>query len=132
METLYPLVMHASGMVFASPSYWGTMTAETKKFIERLTPLTNNDQLMGKVAACIGFSKENQGGIDNVALDIARCLLQMGFIFLPYSILWAPGGDVSANAVEPAWAFSDAPHVGKDMVRYITLLQKHPIPWFAD
>ena len=35
MQTLYPLVRRADAIVFASPIYWFTMSAQTKLFIDR-------------------------------------------------------------------------------------------------
>lgn len=133
MKPLYEKILRADGMVFASPSYWGTMSAEMKKFIERLTPLTNTGaRLMGKVAAFVAHSKENAGGVETAALDMAKCLLQMGVIITPYSVLWYPSNDPSAMIKEEAWAFADAPHVGRNMVRLINLLKEHPIHWFTE
>lgn len=132
MKPLYQKILRADGIVFASPCYWGTMSAEMKKFIERLTPLTNTGmRLMGKVAAFVAHSKENAGGVEAAALDMAKCLLQMGVIITPYSVLWYPSNDPSARETEKSWAFSDAPRVGKNMVELITLLKEHPIRWLA-
>jgi multimeric flavodoxin WrbA len=126
----YPLIMKADGLVLASPCYWANMSGVMKDFIDHLTALENDGfKLQGKVAAFIAASKENEGGVEMAAMSMVTALAQMGVLIIPNGILWYPGKWLTAKKTDKSWAKTDAPLVGKHMVKMIKLLKKHPISW---
>jgi NAD(P)H-dependent FMN reductase len=70
----------ADALVFASPSYNGTISALAKTFIEHLGP----DRLTGKVVGCIGVSAE--GSAAQAAGDLCRILVHCGAWVVPIMV----------------------------------------------
>ena len=129
---IYPKIRRADGLVLATPVYWANMSGVMKDFIEHLTALENKDfQLEGKIAAFIAASKENEGGIEMAAMSMVTALVQMGVLIPPNGVMWHPGTWVTNEKRIKNWAQEDAPKVGKNMVKLINHLKKHPIYWEA-
>lgn len=127
---LYPDILRADGLVFATPVYWANMSAVMKNFIEHLTPLENeNFALQGKVAACIAASKENEGGVEMAAMSMLAPVTQMGMLVPPNGVMWYPSYWSNAREEKVEWAKEDAPKVGRNMVRLIRQLKASPIDW---
>ena len=109
------------------------MSGIMKDFIDHLTALENDHfQLIGKIAAFIAASKENEGGLEMAVMSMVTALGQMGVLIPPNAIMWYPGssGHIGATSEgKKSWAMDDAPHVGRNMVRLINLLREHPIEW---
>jgi multimeric flavodoxin WrbA len=127
---LYPEILRADGLVFATPVYWANMSGVMKDFIDHLTPLENDGfQLEGKVAAFIAASKENEGGLEMAVMSMVTALAQMGVLIPPNSVMWYPGGWSTTNKKVNSWAKEDAPKVGRNMVKLIKILKKNKIEW---
>lgn len=125
MQKIYKKLLKAEALVFATPTYWANMSGMMKTFIDRLTPLENDGfKLEGKLAAFIAVSKEGEGGAEMAAMSMVAALLQMGVMIPSNAVLWYPGKWVRADGVDESWAFSDAPKVGKAMVKLSKLLKK--------
>ncbi len=132
ITALYPEIIRADGLVFATPVYWANMSAVMKDFIEHLTPLENDGfSLQGKIAAFIAASKENEGGVEMAAMSMVAPLAQMGVLIPPNSVMWYPSYWSNARDEEVAWAKQDTPIVGRNMVRLIERLRTSPINWGA-
>lgn len=130
ITALYPEIIRAEGLVFATPVYWANMSAAMKDFIEHLTPLENDGfSLQGKVAAFIAASKENEGGVEMAAMSLVAPLAQMGVLIPPNAIMWYPSYWSNAKRERVAWATEDAPKVGRNMVRLILQFKEKPIDW---
>ena len=56
MQEFYPKVIAADGIIFGSPSFFGSMTAQAKTVIDRLYCLYNAYVLPGKVAGVISVA----------------------------------------------------------------------------
>lgn len=118
MQKLYPKIIKAAGLVFATPNYWANMSGVMKNFIDRLTPLENEGfQLENKIAAFIATAKENEGGMEMAAMAMVAALSQMGVLIPPNGIMWYPGKWVRTDGADEAWAITDAPEVGQTMVK---------------
>lgn len=67
---LYPEILRAGGLILGTPTYWANMSGIMKDFIDHLTALENtgDDLLLGKVAAFVAASKENEGGVEMAAI----------------------------------------------------------------
>jgi len=131
MMPIYEKIIRASGIVFATPNYWGLLSGMMKNFIDRLTPLENEYKLNGKIAAFVAASKENQGGTEFAAMSMLIPIIQMGFMVPPFSVLWYPSSVKQAgNKTEEDWAITDAPLVGRNMVRLAE--RTKDIRWFSD
>ena len=127
---LYPEILRADGLVFATPVYWANMSGVMKDFIDHLTPLENDGfQLEGKVAAFIAASKENEGGLEMAVMSMVTALAQMGVLIPPNSVMWYPGGWTTTRKKFDSWAKKDAPKVGRNMVKLVEILKKNKIEW---
>ncbi len=130
ITALFPKIIKADGLVFATPVYWSDMSAVMKDFIEHLTPLENDGFLLnGKVAVFIAASKENEGGLEMAAMSMVGPLAQMGVLIPPNGVMWYPGHWSTAEGEHNGWAKEWAPTVGRSMTELIMLLKKHPIQW---
>jgi multimeric flavodoxin WrbA len=130
ITALYPEILRADGIVFGTPVYWANMSAVMKDFIEHLTPLENaEDTLLGKVAAFIAASKENEGGVEMAAMSMVAPIAQMGMLIPPNAVMWYPSKWASARNEHTSWAREDAPIVGRNMVKLIKQLKENPIDW---
>ena len=95
MLKLYPKMLEADGVIFASPTYWGYPSALLKSFIERLTVMDEisddprRRRLQGKVAGAISVAKFD--GSSRVAQDILSMANYLGFIIPPHSFAFHTG-----------------------------------------
>jgi len=95
MPLLYPKMMEADGVIFASPTYWGYPSALLKSFIERLTAMdeisddVSRRRLQGKVAGAISVAKFD--GSSRVAQDILSMANYLGFVIPPHAFAFHTG-----------------------------------------
>lgn len=130
ITALYPEILRADGIVFATPVYWANMSAVMKDFIEHLSPLENDGfALLGKSAAFIAASKENEGGVEMAAMSMVAPITQMGVIVPPNAVMWYPSHWATSKGDHTGWAKEEAPSVGRNMVKLARLLKENPIHW---
>lgn len=130
VTALYPDIVAADGLVFATPTYWANMSGVMKEFIEHLTALENDHfKLQGKIASFIAVSKENEGGVEMAVMAMVAAVGQMGVLIPPNAIMWHPGIWVNSSGVPHSWAKEGAGLVGENMVRLAQLLKERPIDW---
>lgn len=67
-----------SGIIIGSPVYYGSMSAEVKRFIDASVKL--HGKLDGKVAAAFSSSANIGGGNESTVLDILHAMLIHGMI----------------------------------------------------
>lgn len=83
MEKIGDKLIKADGILMASPSYFGTPTAQIKKFMDRTRYLKMDDQrLKDKILGVISSSGLNQGGGQSTTEDIYRFGLMHGMLIV--------------------------------------------------
>ena len=71
-------LLKADGIVIGSPTYYGTMAAEIKRFIDE--SVEHHGALEGKVGAAFSSAGGPGGGAETTVLDILKALLIHGMI----------------------------------------------------
>lgn len=71
-------LLNADGVIFGSPTYFGTMAAEIKSFLDE--SVKHFGKLNGKVGASFSSSALLGGGNETTVLDILKALLIHGMI----------------------------------------------------
>lgn len=71
-------LLKANGVIIGSPTYYGTMAAEVKKFID--DSVKHHGKLVGKVGGAFASSGGLAGGNETTVLDIVKALLIHGMI----------------------------------------------------
>lgn len=71
-------LLEMDGVIIGSPTYYGTMAAEIKKFID--DSVKHHGKLVGKVGGAFTSSGGLAGGNETTVLDIAKALLIHGMI----------------------------------------------------
>jgi NAD(P)H dehydrogenase (quinone) len=71
-------LLRADGVVLGSPTYYGTMAAEMKAFIDR--SVQYHGKLEGKVGAAFSSGGGLGGGVESTVLDMVRALLIHGMV----------------------------------------------------
>jgi NAD(P)H dehydrogenase (quinone) len=88
----------ADGIVFASPTYIGSIAAEFKLFVEKLSNPVWLDRLwVGKLAAGITVSSGRSGDKLNCLMQMVIFAAQMGMIWVPVPVI---GGHYSSKSSE--------------------------------
>lgn len=77
----------ADGVIFATPTRFGNMTAQMKAFIDATGSLWAKGTLVGKVASVMTSSNTQHGGQEATILTFIPVLLHQGMIYvgLPYT-----------------------------------------------
>jgi len=116
MQELYPLILKADGIIFASPAYWFSVSGILKNFLDRMTCMEVNDLLEGKIAGAISVAEETGG--DEVVNYLIGTLNEMGFLIPPFgAIFFNKKGKVS-------WRKKDLENLGENMVKLAKILKK--------
>ena len=71
-------LLGADGIILGSPTYYGTMAAEMKAFLDRSVKI--HGKLEGKVGATFSSGGGLGGGVETTALDMVKSLLIHGMI----------------------------------------------------
>ncbi len=71
-------LLKADGIILGSPTYYGTMAAEMKAFLDRT--VKHHGKLEGKVGAAFASGGGLGGGVETTALDLTKSLLIHGMI----------------------------------------------------
>jgi NAD(P)H dehydrogenase (quinone) len=71
-------LLKADGIILGSPTYYGTMAAEMKAFIDR--SVKYHGKLEGKVGAAFSSGGGLGGGVETTVLDITKALLIHGMV----------------------------------------------------
>jgi len=114
MQELYPKILAADGIIFGSPSYFNSLTAQAKAIIDRLCCLYFQDKLVNKVAGviCVAGSSGH-----------AEVCHQFSNLFEPahmFSADCATGYALEKGGVkEDDYAMKSAGELGKQMVSLV-------------
>jgi len=77
-KTTFRDLLEADGIILGSPTYYGTMAAEIKAFIDRSVKL--HGKLEGKVGGAFASGGGLGGGVETTVLDLTKSLLIHGMI----------------------------------------------------
>ncbi|MGB9622525.1 MAG: flavodoxin family protein [Candidatus Bathyarchaeia archaeon] len=81
MEKLKSVFLGADGIIFAAPSYFGSVPGLMKNMMDRSRPLKmSGHKLSGKVASVLALSGLRYGGAEQVAEALVRFALMHGMI----------------------------------------------------
>lgn len=117
MEKIYPLLLRAKGIVIGSPSFWFSVSGTLKNFIDRLTSLENNgDLLEGKVFACVSCAEESGG--EEVGHYLISVFNEMGCLIPPFA---TPFFNQSGKG---SWQKKDLESLGRNIVRLAKVAKK--------
>ncbi len=109
MQELYPLMLWAEGIVFGSPVYMGTMTAQLKAVFDRARPLWLMDNALSpKVAAAVAVGGGEFGGQELTIQNIYWAALNHGMIVVGSASLRYGEWEVCGRASEPGEVARDA------------------------
>jgi multimeric flavodoxin WrbA len=126
MRTIYQEMETADGIVFGSPVYFGSVSAQGKAVMDRTFAFLWRQKLKGKVAAPIlAVRRVGAGQTRNLLYGffMAHGMIPVrgaiGYGMEKGDVLQGAGGGVNVSAVE------EARNVGTDIVRAVIQLAKH-------
>ncbi len=125
MQELYKLMDQADGIIFASPVYFGSVSAQAKSVMDRTFALLGKHSLKDKVAGAI-VATRRVGAVQARSLIFAFCIAHgmivagggIGYGREPGDVLQGVGGGINFSALE------EARLVGASMVKLAQRLDK--------
>ena len=109
MQELYAMLERADAIIFGSPVYFGSVSAQTKAVMDRMFALLGRRALKEKVAGALVVTRR-VGAIQARSLLYAFCIAQgmvvaggaIGYGREPGDVLTGVGGGIDMSAVEEA------------------------------
>ncbi len=124
MKNIFMSLLLADAVIFATPVYWFGPSALLKSLIERMTALENTGKLLdGKVAGLVATYEED--GATQALLSLVAPLLEMGFLFPPYSLVFT-----TKHVPQDKVAIRDAKRLGKNIVALARFQRHRPRNWW--
>jgi multimeric flavodoxin WrbA len=81
MDEIYPKLIEADGIILGSPVYFGTVTSQTKAFMDRCRPLVRAGMLLrSKVGGAIAVGGIRHGGQEKTISAIIDYFLLVGIL----------------------------------------------------
>lgn len=116
MQTLYPMLRKAEGLIFATPVYNGGTSAQTKAVMDRCRALLAADKnaLKHKIGMAIAVGGDRTGGQELAIQQITTFYILNGAI--PVS-----GGSFGANLGATFWSKDTLENVKQDQEGFKTL-----------
>lgn len=107
MQELYAMLLKADGVIFGSPVYFGSVTAQGKAVIDRMFALLQKRELKGKVAGALVVTRR-VGAIQARSLIYAVCIVHgmvvaggaIGYGRELGDVLTGVGGGIDTSAIE--------------------------------
>lgn len=111
MQELYEMLERADGIVFGSPVYFGSVSAQFKAVMDRMFALLGRHALQDKVAGALVVTRR-VGAIQARSLIYSFCIAQrmliaggaIGYGREPGDVLTGVGGGIDMSAVEESRA----------------------------
>src|SRR5208283_78826 len=99
MQNLYPLLIQANGIIFATPVYYGGISAQMKAVMDRTRALVAADKnvFKGKIGMGIAVGGDRSGGQEFALMQIHNFYIINGMV--PVS-----GGPLGANFGATFWS----------------------------
>jgi multimeric flavodoxin WrbA len=82
LEDIYDIVAKADGIIFGSPVYFGSMSAQLKAFFDKSRKLRNQKALYNKIAAGVTVGGSKYGGQETTMKAIHDAALIHGMIVI--------------------------------------------------
>lgn len=114
MQELYPKILAAEGIIFGSPSYFCSVTAQAKTVIDRLYCLYYTDLLVNKVAGVISVAGSR--GHEGVTLQFDNFIEVAHMFSADYAAGYA---SVKGEVRKDDYAMKSAEELGKQIVTLI-------------
>jgi multimeric flavodoxin WrbA len=107
MQELYEMLERADGVIFGSPVYFGSVSAQGKAVMDRMFALLGRRAMKGKVAGALVVTRR-VGAIQARSLIYAFCIAQgmivaggaIGYGREPGDVLTGVGGGIDMSAME--------------------------------
>jgi len=126
MTALYPLLLWSEAIVFGTPVYLNTMTAQLKAVFDRCRPLWWMDNaLSGKLVAVITIGAGRWGGQEIAAEHVFACAFNSGMALPPSRPVSSATWRVCGVARDPGDIFQDtrAVNAAEDMGRRLAQIK---------
>jgi multimeric flavodoxin WrbA len=125
LQNLYPLMIQAKGIIFATPVYNGGVSAQTKAIMDRTRALAASDKnvFKGKIGMGIAVGGDRNGGQE-------FALMQIHTFYLINGMLPVGGGFFGANFGATFWSKDTLDGVKLDEEGFRSL--KKTVKRFAD
>lgn len=78
-ETVMNRTMEADGVIFASPVYFGSMSAQLKCFFDKTRDARAKKAFLGKPACAVSVGATKYGGQQSTIRSIQDCCMVLGF-----------------------------------------------------
>jgi len=109
MQELYTMVEQADAVIFGSPVYFGSVSAQTKAVMDRMFALLQQRALKDKIAGALVVTRR-VGAIQTRSLLYAFCIAQgmivaggaIGYGREPGDVLTGVGGGIDMSAIDEA------------------------------
>ena len=115
MQDIYPKLLEADGIIFGTPVYFWSLTAQAKALIDRTFIFSAERKLRNKVAGVV-VTEGRAGGVSAVAVFNGFFLLQQ-MIMVGEAIGF--GGPKEGAIKDDERGMARAEELGKSIVRYI-------------
>lgn len=73
----------ADGLILGSATRYGGMSAATKAFLEKSSPLWRTNSLLGRPAGIMTVASTPHGGVEQAALGMMVQLMHLGMLIVP-------------------------------------------------
>ena len=102
VEGILNKVSASDGVVFGSPVYFGSMSAQLKAFFDKCRNARATKAFLGKVGCAVSVGATKYGGQENTVRAIHDCMLVMGMNLIGDSSQVYGGGHFGLCAHQPA------------------------------
>ncbi len=122
LEELFEKVKKADAVIFGSPVYFGSMTAQLKSFFDKTRAVRADKEWLGKYAAAVSVGGSKYGGQERTIDHIQSCCMVLGMTLIGNSSELGAGHfgvSAQAPAVEDEYANAQAKVLGKRILETI-------------
>lgn len=123
MEAVLQKCMEADGIIFGSPVYFGSMSAQLKCFFDKTRDARGKKAFLGKPACAVSVGATKYGGQQSTLRSIQDCCMVLGFSIVTDAEEEFGCGHFGLSAQKPAcedaYALARIPVLAKRMCREV-------------
>ena len=122
LDALYKKIDEADFVIFASPVYFGGMSAQLKAFFDKTRAVRGEKRWLGKPMAAVSVGASKYGGQERTINQIQSCALVLGMNIVGNSCMDEMGHfGVSAQmpAKDDEYAVKQCKNVAKAIMKYL-------------